>query len=259
MVAHPGRGAPSDERDNTQFSQYILRFYDDGLEKANKENHQPGARCERDWVSSRWKNGRLLAVFTVTSTADAGPGTLRQAILDANAMAGQDDIEFDIVGVGPHTIQPLSALPTITDELHIDGYTQAGATPNTGMVDGLDTNLQIIVDGSMTAGTDGLTVAADSSEIRGLVINNFDLSGIRLQSQNNVVAGNFLGTDVTGEMDMGNGLDGVLLDQSPGNVIGGANPEDSNLISGNGRDGVLVFFPDASANMIVRKLYRHRS
>ena len=38
------------------------------------------------------------ATFTVTSTADAGAGTLRQAITDANNAAGGDTIAFNIVG-----------------------------------------------------------------------------------------------------------------------------------------------------------------
>ena len=42
--------------------------------------------------------------FTVTSTADSGAGSLRQAILDANATPGADTIAFNIIGRGVHTI-----------------------------------------------------------------------------------------------------------------------------------------------------------
>ena len=56
--------------------------------------------------------------FTVTRTADSGAGSLRQAILDANARAGiADIIAFSIAGAGVHTIAPTSPLPTITDPL----------------------------------------------------------------------------------------------------------------------------------------------
>ena len=41
--------------------------------------------------------------YTVTSTADSGAGTLRQAILDANANPGADTIAFNIVGSGVQT------------------------------------------------------------------------------------------------------------------------------------------------------------
>ena len=40
------------------------------------------------------------ATFTVTSTANSGPGTLRQAILDANASPGTDTINFNLPGGG---------------------------------------------------------------------------------------------------------------------------------------------------------------
>ena len=55
------------------------------------------------------------ATFTATNTNDSGAGSLRQAILDANANPGLDTITFGITGAGPHTIQPLSVLPTVTD------------------------------------------------------------------------------------------------------------------------------------------------
>ena len=35
-----------------------------------------------------------MATFTVTNTADSGAGSLRQAVLDANAAAGADTIVF---------------------------------------------------------------------------------------------------------------------------------------------------------------------
>ena len=54
------------------------------------------------------------AIFSVTSTADSGPGTFRQAILDANANgATADTINFAIAGTGPFTISVLTALPAI--------------------------------------------------------------------------------------------------------------------------------------------------
>ena len=52
--------------------------------------------------------------YTVTSTADSGAGSLRQAITDANANPGADTIAFGIVGSGVHTIAPASPLPQIT-------------------------------------------------------------------------------------------------------------------------------------------------
>src|SRR5690242_13621795 len=72
---------------------------------------------------------RLLATFTVTSLADSGANTLRQAILDANANVNTTDlIAFAINVLHPftRTIVPTSPLPTITGPVTIDGTTQAG-------------------------------------------------------------------------------------------------------------------------------------
>lgn len=63
------------------------------------------------------------ATYTVTSNANAGAGTLRQAITDANASVGvTDTIEFAI-GTGQQSIAPTAVLPTISDPLIIDGTT----------------------------------------------------------------------------------------------------------------------------------------
>src|SRR5688572_29511357 len=71
------------------------------------------------------------ATFTVTTTTDSGAGSLRQAILDANANPGPDEIRFNISGAGVQTINPLTPPPIITNTVHIDGYTQPGAATAT--------------------------------------------------------------------------------------------------------------------------------
>ena len=66
-------------------------------------------------------------VFVVDTTADSGPGSLRQAILDADAVTGGGNtIDFAIPGSGVQTIVPLSPLPAITTSVLIDGTTQPG-------------------------------------------------------------------------------------------------------------------------------------
>ncbi|MCP3958924.1 MAG: DUF11 domain-containing protein, partial [bacterium] len=67
----------------------------------------------------------ISATFTVINTNDSGAGSLRQAILDANAAGGPDLIDF-AVGTGAQTITLASILPTITGDLVIDGSTQPG-------------------------------------------------------------------------------------------------------------------------------------
>src|SRR5215813_11112292 len=85
--------------------------------------------------------------FVVTNTDNSGPGSLAQAILDANANPGPDIITFNIPGSGVHTISPNTSLPTITDPLTIDGYTQPGASANT-LSAGSNAVLQIELSGA---------------------------------------------------------------------------------------------------------------
>jgi hypothetical protein len=177
----------------------------------------------------------LLTTFTVTSTLDTGPGSLRQAILDANASingaSGPDTIAFNIPGSGVQTISPAMALPTITDPVIIDGYTQPGSMPNTNSLLlgsgalGIYAKPLIELSGiSAGNGVSGLTISAGASTVRGLVINGFGGatfgSGILLQtSGNNTIAGNFIGTDPTGSAIPG-GNDGVTIVSGSGNLIG---------------------------------------
>ena len=197
--------------------------------------------------------------YTVTSTGDSGAGTLRQAILDANANAGTDTIAFNLTGSGPHTIAPTSPLPDITGSVTIDGYTQPGATANTNATSqGLNTILQIVLDGNATGGGEGcLVAAAPDVTIRGLVINRcLGGAAIRLSGVNGVVAGNFLGTLPDGATLPANEqfASGVVVLQS-GARVGGTSPADRNLISGFNFSGVQIQAADAvvQGNLIAMK------
>src|SRR5262245_23831799 len=92
------------------------------------------------------------ATFTVTNTSDSGPGSLRQAILDANGNAGLDTIAFNIPGAGVHTITPATPFDPLIDPVIIDGYTQPGSSPNTAPV-GTNAVLLIELDGSAIGGS----------------------------------------------------------------------------------------------------------
>ena len=142
--------------------------------------------------------------YTVTSTGDSGPGTLRQAILDANAHPGADTIEFNIAGSGVHTISPASALPAITDPVTIDGYSQPGSLVNTNPTSqGLNTVLRIEIDGTNAGSSPCLHARADDITIRGLVVNRCTMYDIQAEDlgttrQNFVVEGCFLATNADG-------------------------------------------------------------
>jgi len=170
--------------------------------------------------------------------------TLRAAIQQANATAGADTINFAIPGTGVKTIavgsQGFGGLPTITEQLTIDGYTQPGASPNTKAV-GNDAALKIVLDGTGASANGFKIENASNSVIKGLVVNGFAGSAINISgdSVGTRIEGNFLGTDVTGTLDKGNGNDGVSLFDGPSQtVIGGTTPAARNLISANDDQGI---------------------
>lgn len=197
------------------------------------------------------------ATITVTNTNDSGAGSLRQAILDANTSVGvADTIAFNIAGPGPHTIQPTSALPTISDQVTIDGTTQSGWVANTAVSPNpFNGTMMIEIDGQNSGGANdnGLSfnTGSDGSIVRGLVINRFPQDGISLIDANNItIQGNYLGTSIDGLTDLGNearGLGSSSGTSSDNNLVGGLNPEDRNIMSGNsdaggpkGNEGIAI-------------------
>lgn len=159
------------------------------------------------------------AIYTVVNTNDAGAGSLRQAITDANANAGADIINFNITGTGPFTITLSSLLPLIAGPTVIDGYTQTGAVQ--GAIG--SRTVMIAIDGGSQAGSrDGLfrfTSAANGSSLSGLAIYNTGSSTevvlIEPGSSNIHIWGNYIGllpngTSPAASADF-NGDDGVFL------------------------------------------------
>jgi CSLREA domain-containing protein len=196
--------------------------------------------------------------FTVNSTADtddgsctlaAGGCTLREAINAANSNADANTIKFNIPGLGVRTITPLSQLPSILEPVIIDGYTQPGAIPGT-----LTANAVILIelDGTSVGDASALTINAGSSVVRGLAINRFSsslTSTVRLLTNgNNVIAGNFIGTDPTGAASSSNGTGIFVSNSSDFNRIGGITPADRNVISGNTQNGVRI--QSSKANVV---------
>jgi hypothetical protein len=193
--------------------------------------------------------------LVVTNVFDSGPGSLRQAILDANARSGKDTITFDIPGVGPHTILPATPLPTLTEPVLIDGYTQPGSLENTNPLN-LPCNavLKVVVDGTTLriakVESGGLRIAGGNSLVRGLVLNSFLGAGFVLESNGmNVIEGNYIGTDAWGSTGRGNG-DDIYIDNVPNNIIGGTTPAARNVVSGNNGVGVEIHHAGATGNII---------
>ncbi len=207
----------------------------------------------------------LLATFLVTNTNNSGAGSLRSAIADANAAAGFDVINFLIAGPGPHVISPqrtnpadpLSVAMPISSPMLIDGYSQAGASPNT-LSEGNNAAIRIRLDGALAgAGAGGLFIDGGGATVRGLAITRFeDGVIIRGGGGGNTIAGNFIGLDPLGNHidqlgnPLGNRDRGVTIEGSPGNTIGGADAAARNVISANGEIGVRLVRSGSVDNVI---------
>ncbi|MEO8434757.1 MAG: Calx-beta domain-containing protein, partial [Pyrinomonadaceae bacterium] len=167
--------------------------------------------------------------FVVTNTNDSGAGSLRQAIIDANAALGVDTITFNIPGPGVHTITPSSALPIIFDPVTIDATTQPGFAGQP---------LIELNGASAGSGASGLTITAGRTTVRGFVINRFSNGkAIEIYMRgNNIIEGNYLGTNSGGTALSANRT-GVSLEQA-GNLIGGTTAAARNIISGNSSEGI---------------------
>src|SRR5262249_14815558 len=155
-------------------------------------------------------------------------------IYDANTLAygtaaNPDQIQFNIPTTdsgynsttGAFSIKPHSVLPTVTDTVVLDGYTQPGASANT-LTTGDNAVLKIVLDGSLAGAVNGLVISSGNSTVRGLVIDNFAAgAGIALVGTgSDLVAGNFIGTDVTGLSAAATDNNDGVYTASPGNLIG---------------------------------------
>ncbi|MEE9271365.1 MAG: hypothetical protein V3V49_14015, partial [Candidatus Krumholzibacteria bacterium] len=96
------------------------------------------------------------------------------------------------------------------------------------------------------------TVGGTTAAARNIVSGNTS-HGIQIVSSvatGNLVQGNYIGTDVTGTADLGNGLYGIDISNAPGNTVGGTTAGAGNLISGNSQEGVNIISASATGNFV---------
>lgn len=191
----------------------------------------------------------------VTTTADVGFGSLRAAIYYANDNPGTT-ITFNIPNTdagftnGVYTIYLTGELPPlVTDGTIIDGTSQPGFT-NTPV---------IAIDGSRllpeAQGASGIHFYESDCALRGLAIQNVTFSAVEMLYNfcaSNHVEGCFLGLAPDGVNAQPNGFEGVnIAGGAHGNVIGGTDPTQRNVISGNVFSyGVTVTETNSDGNVI---------
>ena len=203
--------------------------------------------------ASAWGTSLLV----VTNTNDSGAGSLRQAIIDANAGGSPSTIDFNIPMSDPgftgqwFSIAPASPLPQLTvGGTTIDGASQTAFTGDTNTA-----GPEIFLDGRSQVGdSPGLWIQSSSNVVEGLAVSGFP--GFQIQvgscsnmcvvpeaSDGNIVRGDYLGTDPTGTTaipggDFGNGVE--VNHGATNTVIGGTTADARNVISGNSWYGIEV-------------------
>jgi hypothetical protein len=177
-----------------------------------------------------------------------GDCTLRAAIQNANKTSNKDTIEFNISGTAPFVISVIDVMQPIQQPLILDARTQTGYT-----------NVPLIeMDGSSLSGAyNGLQLIGNSagSEIYGLSIGGFKRLevypysygfGVYSNTGNNIFQANYIGIKPDGTTINSNTGGGLYFNNTGGNLIGGIQPNQGNLISGNGVGGVT--FEGATTN-----------
>lgn len=182
-----------------------------------------------------FSNTSLALTYIVSSTADAGAGTLREAITLANGNAGADIISFSGLGAGIQTITLASDLPSPTEPVTIDGYTAPGYAANAPA---------IVLDG-FTWGILFNNAVATGSIVRGIIFISAT-SGIEINGVNGIsIQGCWFGINSAGAIPGGApanriSFSGIYLVNSDNNIIGGTAAADRNILSGCDFEGIFL-------------------
>jgi len=177
------------------------------------------------WSSMLLASMAHAATFTVSNTDDSGPGSLRQAITDANATAGNDVI--DITLSAGSVIAPLTPLPAI------DPATETDATS-------IQSTDRVSLSGeNITGSGTGLTLLGSGCVVRGINIVNWPSWGMSISGSSYRVSNCYIGTDGTNALPNANG--GIIIDNVENGIIGRSDMVGTgNVISGNGGPGIRI-------------------
>ena len=165
---------------------------------------------------------------------DAAHCSLREALELAAGAPGPHTVAFARQGDELLVIEPTQPLPTIAEPVHLSGGTLPGHPARPAVVLSGDRI------GPRRAEVNGLELRGGASTVQGLVVSGFQDAGILLAgASGSRVQGCFLGTDASGGEAVGNGV-GLRIEGASDTLVGGTDPGDGNVVSGNRRAGIAV-------------------
>jgi hypothetical protein len=139
-----------------------------------------------------------------------------------------------------------------------DGIEIDGQGANGGLIENSFIGTNAVGTVGLGNGLRGIDLGTGSGgiQIRDNVISGNAADGVFLQGGASGVSvqGNFIGTNPGGTAAIGNGFSGVAILDSSGNVVGGTEPGDGNVISGNHASGVVLDLPNAQHNQVLGNL-----
>jgi parallel beta-helix repeat protein len=201
-------------------------------------------------------NSVSATVYTVTNTSDNGSGSLREAISNVVINPGSHNVAFNIPTSDPNYNSSIGVWKiTLSSQLlqiyNKSNITIDGTTQTTNQGDKNPLGPEIMLDGNSVVDYGFYVMNSSNITIKGFIIGNF-IYGIQIfgpNSKNNIVSGNYLGTNYAANDSVGNFIGVEVFGGANHNTIGGLNVEDRNITSGNGHIGIRIF--DASYNTVI--------
>jgi hypothetical protein len=197
--------------------------------------------------------------LVVTNANDTGAGSLRQAILNANADPGLNKIRFavPVSGDACALFFPNSPYPDVLDDLSIDGYTQANSSRNT-LEHGNNSTIcvWIIKGGERLAHAFRVPSNAGahvSLALDGVAIGGFDNAVLLQGGDHHGIRGSHFGPGLGSFIDVPTNGTHIRLDGTTLSAIGGSDAGARNVFAG--ADGAAVFVENNSDSHLITNNY----